>query len=204
MRLALALSLAATLSAHRLDEYLQATLISIAPDQVGIEITLTPGIAVAPIVLAMIDTDGDGVISAAEQQTYLRTALQAMTLESDGEKLPMSIVEFSFPEIHLFRQGLGSIQIHTTAPLPYAWRSNRKLAFTNRHASSIAAYLVNCLAPTSTRLSIQQQSRDYLQSTVEVTYSAPPHIPSLWWLSTAALAILALCVPRIRTAIHFN
>ncbi len=57
-------------SAHRLDEYLQATTISVEKDRVQAEIRLTPGLAVFRRVLAYIDTDANGVISGAEQRAY--------------------------------------------------------------------------------------------------------------------------------------
>ena len=54
-RLALLLALLAFPSAvfaHRLDEYLQATLVAIEPSDVRLQINLTPGVAVAEKVLA--------------------------------------------------------------------------------------------------------------------------------------------------------
>src|SRR4051812_3412896 len=53
---------AGSASAHRLDQYLQATRLSLAADQVGVEIDLTPGVEVAPAVFALINTDHDGRI----------------------------------------------------------------------------------------------------------------------------------------------
>ena len=41
-------------SAHRLDEYLQATTISVEKDRVQAQIRLTPGVTVLPLVLAKI------------------------------------------------------------------------------------------------------------------------------------------------------
>ena len=59
----LALSLAGGAAAHRLDEYLQATLIGVTRDGVEVEIQLTPGVAMLPVLMAVIDQDGDGRIS---------------------------------------------------------------------------------------------------------------------------------------------
>ena len=49
--------------AHRLDEYLEASMFSVEKDRVQVQIRLTAGVAVFPIVLANIDTNADGVIS---------------------------------------------------------------------------------------------------------------------------------------------
>ena len=51
--------------AHRVDEYLQATRLSIDLERVDLEIDLTAGAAMASKVFAWIDTNRDGEISAA-------------------------------------------------------------------------------------------------------------------------------------------
>ena len=68
-------SLGMPASAHRVDEYLQATLISVEKDRVEAFLRLTPGIAVSSVVLASIDTDGDGVISQTEKRAYAERVL---------------------------------------------------------------------------------------------------------------------------------
>ena len=52
--------------------------------RVQIELDLTPGIALADAILADIDRDRDGSLSADEQQAYERPVLSALTLEVDG------------------------------------------------------------------------------------------------------------------------
>jgi hypothetical protein len=55
-----------TADAHRLDEYLQASQISIESGRIIVEINLTPGAAVADGVIAEIDRDADGELSPSE------------------------------------------------------------------------------------------------------------------------------------------
>jgi hypothetical protein len=55
MRIAIILFLAASASAHRLDEYLQATIISVEKDRVQAEMRLVPGVAVSSFVLNGIE-----------------------------------------------------------------------------------------------------------------------------------------------------
>jgi hypothetical protein len=55
--------------AHRLDEYLQATLVTVKQDEVRASMRLIPGISVAPSVIANIDINHDGILSVAEQQS---------------------------------------------------------------------------------------------------------------------------------------
>ena len=60
---AILLCLGGVASAHRLDEYLQATIISVEKDRVQASMRLIPGVAVSSSVIASIDSNGDGVIS---------------------------------------------------------------------------------------------------------------------------------------------
>ena len=74
--LAILAACAAPLCAHRLDEYLQATIFSIEKDRVQGSMRLIPGIAVAPAVIAGMDANGDGVISESEQRAYAEHVLR--------------------------------------------------------------------------------------------------------------------------------
>lgn len=60
------LSLGGFAFAHRLDEYLQATILSVEKDRVQGSMRLVPGVAASSIVIASIDSDGDGAVSEAE------------------------------------------------------------------------------------------------------------------------------------------
>src|SRR4029450_8913808 len=90
-------------SAHRLDEYLQATTISVEKDRVHAEIRLAPGVAVFPVVLASIDTDDDGVISETEQRVYAERVLGDLSLTIDGDRLQLRLVSLRFPIIEVMK-----------------------------------------------------------------------------------------------------
>src|SRR5262245_9739943 len=83
-------------AAHRLDEYLQATRISVSVDRVMFEIDLTAGVEVAPKILALIDADRNGDISLAEGETYARAVLRSVTLEIDDQPRPVTLVKGQF------------------------------------------------------------------------------------------------------------
>src|SRR4051794_17077529 len=74
------LVLPASALAHRLDEYLQATLVVIGPDCVRLQINLTPGVAVAEQVLALIDVNKDGLISTNEATAYCESLRRNLIL----------------------------------------------------------------------------------------------------------------------------
>jgi uncharacterized GH25 family protein len=60
------LLLAPAAFAHRLNEYLEATTISLSRGKVLLELRLTPGVAIAPDVLKNIDLNRDNRISEAQ------------------------------------------------------------------------------------------------------------------------------------------
>jgi hypothetical protein len=155
--------------AHRLDEYLQATTISLEKDRVKGQIRLTPGVAVLPRILAAIDENADGVISAAEQQAYAEKVLGDVALAIDGNSLRPQLVSVNFPRIEEMREGLGEIQIEIQAELPRNG-THQRLTFENHHQSQIAAYLVNCLVPSDPNLRVVSQYRNYPQSFYQVDY----------------------------------
>ena len=187
-------------SAHRLDEYLQATTISVERDRVRAQIRLTPGVAVFPIVLANIDTDADGVISEAEQLAYAERVLGDLSLTIDGDRLRLRLVSLKFAQIEEMKEGLGEIQLEFDADVA-SGGPNRSLTFENQHQSRIAAYLVNCLVPRDPGIRITAQNRNYQQSFYQLDYiqadvRSGPQSSAWWsssrgWLGAAALLLLA-------------
>jgi hypothetical protein len=149
--------------AHRLDEYLQATILSLEPGRVNGSVRLVPGVAVFSKVVADIDTDGDHTIATAEEQAYAERVVKNLSLRVDGRLLPLQLVSFRFPEIEEMKQGVGEIRIRFTAALPPGGR-RRRLIFENRHRKDISVYLVHCLVPESKEVQIDAQSRNQDQS----------------------------------------
>jgi len=162
----LALSLVGGAAAHRLDEYLQATLIGVTPDGIDVEIHLTPGVAMLPVLMAVIDQDRDGRISSAEARAYVGRVVREVELRVDGVPAPLSLIDSNFPTVEAMREGLGTIGIKLRAA-----RSGRELRFENRHLPQVSAYLVNCLAAPSDGLVVGRQKRDEAQRSIEFEYS---------------------------------
>ena len=186
--------------AHRLDEYLQATTLSIERDRVQAQISLTPGVAVFPMVLAKIDTDTDGVISDAERQAYAERILRDLSLTVDGDRLRLRLVSSEFARTEEMKEGRGDIRLKLNADLPRSG-PNRRLIFENHHLSPIAAYLVNCLVPRDPGIQVTAQKRNYEQSFYQLDYAqagvrSSPRSFVWWscaqgWLGPAALLLLA-------------
>lgn len=155
---------------HRLDDYLEATIFSVERNRIYISMRLVPGVAVFPVVLASIDTNGDGVISEIEQRAYAESVLGDLSLMIDGHNLKPQLVAINFPEIEQMKDGMGQIQIEFVADLPPGG-SNRELIFENRHQRGIAAYLVNCLAPSDGNIRITAQNRNANQSFYQLDFA---------------------------------
>ncbi len=172
------LALSSQAFAHRLDEYLQATLVSLGKDRIEVEMRLIPGVAVAPFVLAAIDRNGDGVISSAEESAYLEQVLRDVSVKLDGAALPLRAIRQVFPSVQDMREGRGEIQMEFVAAI----RRNvaaQSLVVENKHQSRIAAYLVNAVTPSDPDIRITAQSRNYQQSSYRLDYSqvSPPSGP---------------------------
>jgi hypothetical protein len=185
--------------AHRLDEYLQAAIVSVEKTRTHVELSLTPGVAVFPSLISGIDTNGDGVVSGEEQRAYAARVLRDLSVAIDGNPLTLQLASMQFPAIEEMKEGQGEIQLDFDADLPRGGRT-RKLTIENHHLGRIAAYQVNCLVPRDPDIRIAAQTRNYSQSVYELTYedmSVPSATSflrrwsaSLLWLSPFALLLL--------------
>ena len=181
---AVLLCLGGLASAHRLDEYLQAIILSVDKDHVQASMRLIPGVAVSSSVIASIDSNSDGILSQAEQRAYAERVLGDLSLTVDGNRMRPKLVSASFPQIEQMKDGLGEIHIEFTADLPRGG-SNRRLILENHYADHNAVYLVNCLVPSDHDIRIVSQSRNQQQSFYELDYvqSGVPSesAPVEWW-----------------------
>ncbi len=162
--------------AHRLDEYLQATLVAIEPGDIQLQMNLTPGVAVAEQVLALIDRDHDGVISTNESRAYAEMLKRDLALRVDGHDAPLKLESFTFPKPAELRTGSGIILVDfSVRPGPFTPGTHR-LTLENRHLPAISVYLFNAMRPRSGLIQITGQKRNETQSTGEIAFDfhGPP------------------------------
>lgn len=186
--------------AHRLDEYLQATIITVEKSRLQIEMTMTPGVAVSSFLLSTIDTDGDGTISETEQHAYAERVLRDISVEVDGFRLQPQLRSVIFPALAELKDGSGEIKLNFDAGVPGSGR-NQTLTFENHHQSRISAYQINCLVPRDPALHIASQERNYTQSLYRMRFVQSDSgfdltRVALWsggigWLGLAALFVQA-------------
>ena len=158
-----------TAFAHRIDEYLQATILSLETNCVQASMRLIPGILVSPSLIADIDSNGNGVFSESEERAYAQHVLGDLSITIDGKRVQPKLVSWSFPQPVQLRDGLGGIHIGYTMDLPSGGR-NRNLILVNHHLSWTSVYLINVLVPQDRDIRILSQKRNDQQSLYELDY----------------------------------
>lgn len=156
--------------AHRIDEYLQATILSLGSNQVHGSMRLIPGVMVAPSVIAMIDADHNGVFSESEKRAYADRVLVDLSLSIDGQTVTPRLDSWSIPDASQLRDGLGEIHLEYHVDLPPATAANRILVLANRHLNQSSVYLVNVEVPRERDFRIVDQKRNPGQSVYELDY----------------------------------
>ena len=134
------------------------------------DIRLTPGVAVLPVVLGEIDSNGDGVISDAEQRAYAEKVVSDLSFAVDGKRIEPRLMSMRFPAMAEMKEGLGEIHLEVEADFG-GGGSEHRLTFENHHEFSIAAYLVNCVVPRDPNIRIVAQKRNYGQSSYELDFT---------------------------------
>ncbi len=176
--------------AHRLDEYLQATRLSIDLNRIDVEMDLTAGQAMAAQVFSWIDTNRDGEISQAEGDAYARQVLGSVALLADGKPVPLALTEAHFPELREVSLGTGIIRLRAAGRIPATGAGLHEISFRNNHKPASSVYLVNALVPANPRIQIADQQRDHAQHGLLMSYTVAPNAPPL--RSFALIAGLAL------------
>jgi hypothetical protein len=183
------------LSAHRLDEYLQAARIAVDPSRVELELDLTPGIAVAEGIIAEIDRDQDGSLGSNEKQAYLERVLGAIAVQIDGQPLQTELMASTFPVPDTFRGGDGTIRLRAAAGLPRLSRGAHQLFVRNTYRPDVSVYLANALVPESDRIAITGQRRNGDQRDLTIDFVVRTQAatsPGVWLLGGIASAALLM------------
>jgi HupE / UreJ protein len=159
--------------AHRIDEYLQATILSLETNRIQASMRLIPGILVSPSVIAAIDSNGDGAFSESEERTYAKRVLADLSITLDEKNVQPALLSWSFPEPAQMLEGLG--EIHIEYAIDYAADSshggpNRSLVITNHHLNRTSVYLMNVLESQDRSIQILAQKRNQQQSLYELDY----------------------------------
>ena len=180
-----------SLSAHRRDALLQAARLDVGQARVAVELDLTPGIALADAVIAEVDVDRDGVLTAEEGQAYARRVANALELSLDGRALQLDAVAATVPDLTALRRGEGTIELRSSIDLPPASASGHRLSFRNTYRGDISVYLANALVPEGDRVVVTAQRRDPEQRSLTIDYRVRANRAVGWPLwAFAAIAVV--------------
>jgi hypothetical protein len=171
-----ALAFPAGVFAHRLDEYLQATLVVIEADHVRLQINLTPGVEVAEAVLAQIDRDHDGAISTNEAAAYAELVRRDLSLGLDGRQPELKLTASTFPDLSEIRAGWGIIHLEYSANPGSLATGAHTLTLQNRHLTPSSVYLFNAARPSSDSVQITTQERNANQSVGRIDFTFQPPV----------------------------
>jgi hypothetical protein len=171
------LAVSSAVFAHRDDQYLQAMLVAIEPGAVRLQINLTPGLAVAERVIALIDRDRDGAISTDEAAAYAESLKRDLTLRIDRQKLALKLTTSEFVPPEELRTGSGIIQMEFSGIFGPLAAGPHKLTLENRHLTKMSVYLINAVQPRLATVQITSQRRNDNQSMGEIGFTFRP-LPS--------------------------
>jgi len=171
---AIFLLLVSPVSAHRLDEYLQATRIQMSKSEVELAIDLTPGVAIVGQLLPVIDSDHDGRFSTEETNGYARRVLQETSIKLDGKPIDLGLVDVKFPGRKEMQQGLGVIRIRARTKFPTLATGDHVLSLSNHHLPDISVYLVNALVSKDDAIAIDRQVRNERQRDYRLEFRVSP------------------------------
>lgn len=177
----LAMPFVVPVSAHRVDEYLQAAQVSIGPEQVGLDLYLTPGTAVLPAVVAAIDQSGDRHVSDDEARAYAAIVLRQLSMALDGVAIPLELRAFDYPDADALAAGRGSILVRAAGQMPRPAVGEHLLVLHNRFRTPESVYLANAMVSRDPALTIIGQERDADQTRLTIRYRLERSVPV--WLS---------------------
>jgi hypothetical protein len=173
------LSLPSATFAHQLDEYLQSTLVVIDPATIRLQIILTPGVAVAEQMIALMDRDTDGIISSQESTAYAELLKHDLSVQLDARDLALKLIASDIPTPAELRTGAGIVQVEFSAVPGAPANGLHTLALKNGHFPSVGIYLLNAAKPKSGTIQIIRQTRNEKQSAGEIEFTfQPPANPS--------------------------
>ncbi|QEW23565.1 hypothetical protein LA6_005802 (plasmid) [Marinibacterium anthonyi] len=172
LSLACIVASAAPAFAHRLDGYLQASVLSLGPERLTISLALTPGHEEAELLIAAADLDHDGTLSDEELHHHAETVVQDLALEIDGAPVRLTLQDVSAPDIAALIDGTAPLILHLSAAMPQSSGEHR-LTYRNTYRSEHSTRLVNTEAPRGP-FEVIAQERDGTQSVYSLVFRRRP------------------------------
>ena len=195
-RLMLLLTLPFGAAAHRLDECLQATRVSMFSDHLAVQTFVTPGTLLAARLFARIDADRDGNLSQSEGRRFADQFVQEITLTVDGNRVPLTLTGSQYPTLAELSGGEAMILFEMSAATRQA-PGRHRATLRNDNDPAVSIYLANAMLPKDPSVPVVRQERDPTQRTLTVEYDVAatlnsPASVSAGWLSRLTGIVLGL------------
>lgn len=160
-----------TANAHRLSGLLQASLVETLPEQVGVEVTLFPGMDIASKVFSLLDGNNDGVVSEAEKAAWSEVFMSKQAVSVDGRKLPLTLRSIRTSAPDEMADGHGEIVVCFTAELGSLASGARTVVCANHYKPLPCAYQSNGLVPKAPGIRVTGHRRDQHQQELSLDVS---------------------------------
>ncbi|MEZ4684091.1 MAG: hypothetical protein R2932_58770 [Caldilineaceae bacterium] len=165
--------------AHPADVYLQATYLTVQPNQIVVELKLSPAVLTVSQLLDELDPDMDEQIPDTAWQTYIGNVVQNLTLHVDGTALPLTVTAVETPVYLNLQAGYGEVRIEMSALLPKVptdlTTGTHQITYRNDFAPTGVAYQVNAFveqgADDGVAITLGKQNRDERQQSMTVDYT---------------------------------
>lgn len=159
----LGLALSGSLLAHRVEGLLQASLVEVLPTQVGVEVTLVPGIDISTQMFRLLDSNADGTLSPAESAEWSKHFMARQQVLMDGRPLPLKLENLRTSPLSELGDGHAEIVVHFTAEIGPLARGPHSIRCINRYEPLPTSYQSNGLVPKAPGVSIANHQRDARQ-----------------------------------------
>ena len=126
--------------------------------------------------------------------------LASLTLSADTQALPLALGGHQFPDHAAMLEGLGTIRLRASAPMPRLSGGRHAIEFSNAFRREASVYLANTLVPDDRRITIDAQERDPLQQRLTVTYDVASSRTRRAGGIAASLTVLLIVLARAQEA----
>lgn len=158
--------------AHSLDQYLQASYVTLTPTTIELEVDLTPGVLVAAEAIASLDLDGDGVIDDAEASTYAAAIIDGIDLRVDDAPIELVVDGIQVPSMLVLQAGSGTIVVSARGTLPDDLEGTHRVTLENRNTATGITYQANAFVARGADITLgpQERSSDQQRLAVDATF----------------------------------
>ena len=158
-----------------MDEIVQGAYLTVAPNEIRLELDLIAGIEVVDSILESLDRNFDQNITDAEARAFARRVLVEGTLTLDDVSVPWTLVDVTVPPYSNLKLGSATIKIYATVKRPDSMGA-RTLHYLNSYQPAKSQWTANVfLQPGGWQYQVtrQQRSNDGRQLTVNYTINRP-------------------------------